>query len=82
VFEALVGAIFLDSGYSLDIVWEVIEPLLRQYISKMQNREELLFCLFTIDRSIEHPNLNPIRSFYENGGEIIAYVFLLDKIYQ
>ena len=33
VFEALVGAIFLDSGYSLEAVWKIIEPLLRTYIS-------------------------------------------------
>ncbi|CAF4379862.1 unnamed protein product [Rotaria sp. Silwood2] len=55
VFEALVGAIFLDSGNSLAVVWRVIEPLLRKYL----------------DQSINHPNLNPIRSFTEVGGKII-----------
>ncbi|CAF3996300.1 unnamed protein product, partial [Rotaria magnacalcarata] len=55
VFEALVGAIFLDSGNCLATVWRVIEPLLRKYI----------------DQSIIHPNLNPIRSFSEHGGKLI-----------
>ncbi|CAM4788781.1 unnamed protein product [Rotaria magnacalcarata] len=55
VLEALIGAIFLDSGYSLETVWTIIEPLLRQYIT----------------RSIEHTNLNPVRSFIEAGGKII-----------
>ncbi|CAM4964802.1 unnamed protein product, partial [Rotaria socialis] len=55
VFEALIGAIFLDSGYSLETVWTIIEPLLRQYIT----------------RSIEHTNLNPVRSFREAGGKIV-----------
>ncbi|CAF3801087.1 unnamed protein product [Rotaria sp. Silwood1] len=32
VFEALVGAIFFDSGNSLETVWQVIEPLLRKYL--------------------------------------------------
>lgn len=32
VFEALIGAIFLDSGYCLKTVWNIIEPLLRQYL--------------------------------------------------
>ncbi|CAF1193375.1 unnamed protein product, partial [Adineta steineri] len=53
VFEALVGAIFLDSGYSLNTVWNIIEPLLRQYINQ----------------SVKHPNLSPIRSYFENGGK-------------
>ncbi|CAF1182266.1 unnamed protein product [Adineta steineri] len=53
VFEALVGAIFLDSGYCLDTVWKIIEPLLRQYINQ----------------SVKHPNLSPIRSYFENGGK-------------
>ncbi|CAF4312506.1 unnamed protein product [Rotaria sp. Silwood2] len=35
VFEALIGAIFLDSGYCLETVWKIIEPLLRQYISTL-----------------------------------------------
>ncbi|CAF3242033.1 unnamed protein product [Rotaria sp. Silwood2] len=55
VFEALVGAIFLDSGNSLETVWRVVEPLLRKYL----------------DRTIIHPNLNPIRSFSEHGGKVI-----------
>ncbi|CAF1244053.1 unnamed protein product [Rotaria sordida] len=55
VFEALVGAIFLDSGNSLDVVWRVVEPLLGKYL----------------DQSINHPNLNPIRSFTEAGGKIV-----------
>ncbi|CAF4362164.1 unnamed protein product [Rotaria sp. Silwood2] len=53
VFEALVGAIFLDSGNCLETVWRVVEPLLRKYL----------------DRSIIHPNLNPIRSFSEHGDK-------------
>ncbi|CAF3752172.1 unnamed protein product [Rotaria sp. Silwood1] len=55
VFEALVGAIFFDSGNSLETVWQVIEPLLRKYL----------------DRSISQPNLNPIRLFSEHGGKVI-----------
>ncbi|CAF2739925.1 unnamed protein product [Rotaria sp. Silwood2] len=55
VFEALIGAIFLDSGYCLETVWKIIEPLLRQYIN----------------RSIKHRNLNPVRSFFEKAGKII-----------
>ncbi|CAF1034570.1 unnamed protein product [Rotaria sp. Silwood1] len=41
VFEALMGAIFLDSGNCLDTVWQVVEPLLRRYIGmfiSQQNR--------------------------------------------
>ncbi len=34
VFEALIGAIFLDSGHSLEVVWRVLEPLLRHYLGK------------------------------------------------
>ncbi|CAF1330162.1 unnamed protein product [Adineta steineri] len=54
VFEALVGAVFLDSGNSLQTVWDVFEPLLRNYI----------------DRSIVCPNLNPVRWISENGGKV------------
>ncbi|CAF1053013.1 unnamed protein product [Adineta ricciae] len=53
VFEAMVGAIFLDCGYSLEIVWRVIEPLLRHFI----------------DQSIKHTNLNPVREFFEKRGK-------------
>ncbi|CAF1174718.1 unnamed protein product [Adineta ricciae] len=56
VFEALVGAIFLDSGYCLATVWQAIEPLLREYIR----------------RSIEKPNLNPIRTVHEQGGKVVS----------
>ncbi|UJR36873.1 hypothetical protein I4U23_029586 [Adineta vaga] len=55
VFEALVGAIFIDCGYSLDTVWKVIEPLLRQYI----------------DQSIKKTNINPIRTVFEKGGKYL-----------
>ncbi|CAF1271794.1 unnamed protein product [Adineta steineri] len=55
VFEALVGAIFLDSNNSLEVVWNVFEPLLHNYINQ----------------TIRHPNLNPIRVFTERGGEVI-----------
>ena len=30
VFEALVGAVFVDSGLDLKKTWEVFEPLLRR----------------------------------------------------
>ncbi|CAF3207657.1 unnamed protein product [Rotaria sp. Silwood2] len=56
VFEALVGAIFLDSNKCLQTVWNVIKPLLQQYI----------------DRSITDPNLNPVRTFFEQGGKVIS----------
>ncbi|CAF3595254.1 unnamed protein product [Rotaria sordida] len=56
VFEALIAAIFFDSNNSLEIVWKVIEPFLGT--------------LF--DRSIIDPNLNPIRSFIDKGGKILA----------
>lgn len=39
VFEALIGAIFVDSNYSLSRVWQVIEPLLREYIGKIIDDE-------------------------------------------
>ncbi|CAF0889921.1 unnamed protein product [Didymodactylos carnosus] len=55
VFEALVGAIFLDSNSSLKVVWDVFEPILKKYI----------------ENSIIDPNLNPVRRFYESGGKII-----------
>lgn len=35
VFESLVGAMFLDSGYSLPIVWNFINSLLGDYISML-----------------------------------------------
>ena len=72
VFEALVGAMFLDSGYSLPIVWKFIESLLGDYIS--------MFCILTmtldwidslLEQSVRDPNINPIRSFYEQKGEFI-----------
>ncbi len=34
VFEALIGAIFFDSNYSLEVVWDVIDRLVRQYTGK------------------------------------------------
>jgi dsRNA-specific ribonuclease len=34
VLEALIGAIFFDSGYSLTVVWDVIDRLVRQYTGK------------------------------------------------
>ncbi|CAF1083057.1 unnamed protein product, partial [Didymodactylos carnosus] len=55
VFEAIVGAIFLDSQNSLQTVWRVIEPFMRNYIEK----------------SISSPNLNPVRYITEYGGNII-----------
>jgi dsRNA-specific ribonuclease len=35
VFDALVGAVFFDSNFSLKIVWDVIYPLLRSYIGML-----------------------------------------------
>ena len=32
--EALIGAVFFDSDYSLKAVWDVINLLLRQYTGK------------------------------------------------
>ncbi|CAF1327083.1 unnamed protein product [Didymodactylos carnosus] len=55
VFEAIVGAIFFDSGNSLQIVWNVFEPFFRNYI----------------ERSMNSPNLNPIRYVTEHGGKVI-----------
>ncbi len=34
IFESLVGAVFLDSGMSLDAVWRVFYPLIREEIGK------------------------------------------------
>ncbi len=34
VFEALIAAIFFDSNYSLSVVWNVIDRLVRQYTGK------------------------------------------------
>ena len=43
VFEALVGAVFLDSDNSLDVVWKMIEPLLRNYIGISFDDNEFIF---------------------------------------
>ncbi|UJR09291.1 hypothetical protein I4U23_013534 [Adineta vaga] len=63
VFEALVGAIFLDSDKCLETVWQTIEPLLREYIK----------------RSIDNPNSNPVRIFFEQGGKIVHQFRLVDS---
>jgi dsRNA-specific ribonuclease len=34
IFESLVGAVFLDSDMSLDAVWRVFYPLIREEIGK------------------------------------------------
>lgn len=36
VFEALIGAVFLDSGKSLPIVWKVIYRLMKKEICKSE----------------------------------------------
>ena len=49
IFESVAGAIFLDSGMSLDAVWRVFYPLLRQELTR-----------FT-----EHVPKSPVRALYE-----------------
>lgn len=72
MFEALIGAIFIDSGYSLQTVWEVIEPLLRPYIGNYIHFKSQLLLVSTIliERTVQHRNLNPIRAFHENNGKV------------
>lgn len=80
VFEALVGAIFIDSGYSLDTVWKVVHPLLRSYIgTEFDLRYENLFMVRSIllEGSTVHTNINPVRCFHEKHGHSITYVLVL-----
>lgn len=37
LFESVAGAIFLDSGMSLDAVWKVYENIMRPEIEKFSN---------------------------------------------
>ncbi|KAJ3031021.1 UNVERIFIED_CONTAM: hypothetical protein HDU68_006859 [Siphonaria sp. JEL0065] len=39
LFEAIVGAIFVDSGYSISIVWRVLKPILSGFITRYINPE-------------------------------------------
>lgn len=41
VFEALVGAIFLDTGKCLDTVWKVVHHFLQHYLGKMKRKIRL-----------------------------------------
>lgn len=34
IFESLVGAVFLDSDMSLDVVWRIFYPFVRDEIGK------------------------------------------------
>ena len=43
IFESVAGAIFLDSGMSLDAVWKVFYPLMKDEIG---NR--FLICIFSM----------------------------------
>ena len=79
VFEALVGAIFIDSGYSLDTVWKVVHPRLQSYIgTEFDLRYENLSMvrLIFLEESTVHTNINPIRCFHEQHGNVITYVLV------
>ncbi|KAI9344891.1 hypothetical protein BDR26DRAFT_168821 [Obelidium mucronatum] len=34
LFEAIVGAVFVDSGYNLSIVWEMLKPLMSGFLAR------------------------------------------------
>lgn len=37
IFEAIIGAVFVDSGFSLDAVWKVIYRLMKQELGRCFN---------------------------------------------
>jgi hypothetical protein len=83
VLEALVGAIFIDCGYSLDTVWKVVHPLMQSYIgTHCDLREEKISTvrLILLEGSIVHTNISPIRCFYEKHRNPLTYVFCIDKL--
>lgn len=59
VFEALAGAIYLDSGCSLDTVWRVYYPMMKE----------------SIDAEIAKPTRNPVALLHEifPGGKRITF---------
>ena len=44
VFEALVCAIFLDSGMNLELVWKIVFPMFMPFIGKILLVFILFFC--------------------------------------
>lgn len=57
IFESLAGAIYMDSGMSLEVVWQVYYPMMRPLIgtvgspskeakSKWQTPSRIVFTLF------------------------------------
>lgn len=57
IFESLAGAIYMDSGMSLEMVWQVYYPMMRPLIgtvgsppkeakSKLKTTARILFTLF------------------------------------
>ncbi len=53
LLESLVGAIYLDSGKSLDCVWTVIYPMMTDFIETYK----------------KSPPINPLRELYELSAE-------------
>lgn len=52
IFESLAGAIFLDSGMNLDVVWNVYYNLMKD----------------TIEECCRNPPLSPVRELFELKG--------------
>ena len=52
IFESLAGAIFLDSGLNLDVVWRVYYNLMKD----------------TIEECCRDPPLSPVRELFELKG--------------
>lgn len=57
----------------------MIEPLLRHYIG-ITSKKKIRICIYILwfndlDRSIDDPNMNPVRAINDQGGKEIEYVF-------
>lgn len=59
VFESVAAAIFMDSGSSLDTVWSIYYPIMKD----------------TIEKELREPTINPVRRLYEiySGRGLITY---------
>lgn len=87
IFESLAGAIYMDSGMSLEMVWQVYYPMMRPLIgtvgsplkaakSKLKTTSRILFTVFfhlIIEKFSANVPRSPVRELLEMEPETAKF---------
>ena len=86
VFESLIGAVYIDSGHDLNVVWNIFKRLFKNLDKVIANppknpKKELLEMFpekvsFSFSKSANHDMMSSVASVKSGGGETLKFTGL------